>query len=79
MPSFILIHPTVWPQYTNVSDRQDSTGQDRADRQTERQHRAKQKRSLKKTKQAEGAGTELARHAWQQQLRTAMVLVKVRH
>ena len=25
MPSFILIHPTVWPQYTNVTDRQ--TGQ----------------------------------------------------
>ena len=23
MPSFILIHPTVWPQYTNVSDRTD--------------------------------------------------------
>jgi len=24
MPSFILIHPTVWSQYTNVTDR---TGQ----------------------------------------------------
>ena len=23
MPSFILIRPTVWPQYTNVADRQD--------------------------------------------------------
>ena len=23
LPSFILIHPTVWPQYTNVTDRQD--------------------------------------------------------
>ena len=23
MPSFILIHPAVWPQYTNVTDRQD--------------------------------------------------------
>jgi len=23
MPSFILIHRTVWPQYTNVTDRQD--------------------------------------------------------
>jgi len=23
IPSFILIHPTVWPQYTNVADRQD--------------------------------------------------------
>ena len=22
MPSFILIRPTVWPQYTNVTDRQ---------------------------------------------------------
>jgi len=28
MPSFILIRPTVWPQYTNVRDRQDrQTGQ----------------------------------------------------
>jgi len=27
MPSFTLIHPTVWPQYTNVTDRQ--AGQDR--------------------------------------------------
>ena len=27
MPSFILIHPTVWPQYTNVTDGQDRTGQ----------------------------------------------------
>jgi len=36
MPSFILIHPTVWPQYTNVTVRQ--TGQDRqTDRQTDRQ------------------------------------------
>jgi len=24
MPSFILIHPTVWPQYSNVTDRQRS-------------------------------------------------------
>ena len=23
MPSFILIHPTIWPQYTNVTDRTD--------------------------------------------------------
>jgi len=29
IPSGILIHPTVWPQYTNVTDRQD--------RQTDRQ------------------------------------------
>jgi len=29
-PSFILIHPTVWPKHTNVTDRQDrQTGQDR--------------------------------------------------
>jgi len=35
MPSFLLIHPTVWPQYTNVTDR---TGQDgQTDRQTDRQ------------------------------------------
>jgi len=26
MPSYILIHPTVWPQYTTFIDRQ--TGQD---------------------------------------------------
>jgi len=32
-PSFILIHPTVWPQYTNVTDRQDR----QTDRQTDRQ------------------------------------------
>ena len=25
MPSFILIHPTVWPQYTNVIERTDRT------------------------------------------------------
>jgi len=30
MPSFILIHPTVWPQCTNVTERQT----DRQDRQT---------------------------------------------
>ena len=22
VPSFIFVHPTIWPQYTNVSDRQ---------------------------------------------------------
>jgi len=27
MSSFILSHPTIWPQYTNVTDRQDRTGQ----------------------------------------------------
>jgi len=27
MPSFILIHSTVWPQYTNVTDRTNRTGQ----------------------------------------------------
>ena len=38
MPSFIVIHPTVWPQYTNVTDRTGQTGQtDRTDRQTDRQ------------------------------------------
>jgi len=25
MPSFVLIRPTVWPQYTNATDRQDRT------------------------------------------------------
>ena len=29
VPSFVLIHPTVWPQYIDVTDRQD--------RQTDRQ------------------------------------------
>ena len=24
VPSFILIHPAIWPQYTNVTDRQDN-------------------------------------------------------
>jgi len=24
MPSFIVIHQTVWPQYTNVTDRTDN-------------------------------------------------------
>jgi len=24
VPSGVLIHPTVWPQYTNVTDRQDN-------------------------------------------------------
>jgi len=24
VPGGILIHPTVWPQYTNVTDRQDN-------------------------------------------------------
>jgi len=32
MPSFILIHATVWPQYTSVSDT-GQTGQDGTDRQ----------------------------------------------
>ena len=33
-PSFILIHPNVWPQYTNVTERTDrQTGQDNTDRQ----------------------------------------------
>jgi len=27
VPSFILIRPTVWPQYTNVTDGTDRTGQ----------------------------------------------------
>jgi len=31
-PSFILIRPTVWPQYTNVTDKTGET-----DRQTDRQ------------------------------------------
>jgi len=32
MPSFIMIHPTVWPQYTNITDRQER--EYRLDRQT---------------------------------------------
>jgi len=27
MPSFILIRQTVWPQYTNITDRTGQTGQ----------------------------------------------------
>jgi len=33
MPNFILIRPTVWPQYTNFTDRQTDRQTDRADRQ----------------------------------------------
>jgi len=33
MPSFILIRPTIWPLYANVTDRQDRERQDRQDRQ----------------------------------------------
>jgi len=32
MPSFILIHPIVWPQYTNVTDRQDRQWSDKIGR-----------------------------------------------
>jgi len=38
IPLGILIHPTVWPQYTNVIDRTDKTGHDR--QATVRQDRA---------------------------------------
>jgi len=31
MPSFILIRPTVWPQYTNVTDRTGQTDRQRSD------------------------------------------------
>ena len=31
VPSFILIRPTVWPQCTNVTDRQDRTDRKRSD------------------------------------------------
>jgi len=39
MSSFILIHPTAWPQHANVTDRQDrQTGQaGQTDKQTDRQ------------------------------------------
>jgi len=30
VPSFILIYPTVWPQYTNVADRQDKQDRQRS-------------------------------------------------
>ena len=36
VPSFVLIHPSVWPQYTNVTDRQ--TG--KTNKAMVRQHRA---------------------------------------
>jgi len=38
MPSFTLIHPIIWPQYTNVTDRH--ARRDRTDRTTDRLHRA---------------------------------------
>ena len=47
MPSFILIHPTVWPQYTNVTDRQ--TGQRGQDNGPIAQGEPFYKRSTKKT------------------------------
>ena len=59
MPRFILIHPTVWLQYTNVTDRQD--------RQTDNGLIAKgepfykrfaQKRSVYATKCSASIGTE---------------------
>jgi len=31
VPSFILIHPNVWPQYTNVTDRTDRQDRQRSD------------------------------------------------
>ena len=31
-PSGILIHPTVWPQYTNIIDREDGHDRQRSDR-----------------------------------------------
>jgi len=31
MPSFIVIRPTVWPQYTNVTDRTDRQDGQRTD------------------------------------------------
>ena len=31
MPSFTLIHPTFWPQYTNVTDREDRQVRERSD------------------------------------------------
>jgi len=31
VPSGILIHPAVWPQYTNVTDRQDKQNRQRSD------------------------------------------------
>ena len=39
LPSGILIHPAIWPQYTNVTDRTDRTRQNttRQDRQIDRQ------------------------------------------
>jgi len=35
LPIATLIRPVVWPQYTNVTDRQDRTGQDRQNRQAD--------------------------------------------
>jgi len=50
VPSDILIHPTIWLQYTNITDRTDR--QDRTDKQTDRQQTESEpffKRRLKTT------------------------------
>ena len=47
VPSDILIHPTIWLQYTNITDRQDrQTGQDR---QTDRQRQTDRERTVLQT------------------------------
>jgi len=47
-PSFILIRPTVWPQYSNVTDRQ-AHRQHRQDRQTNNFVAAKGERFYKRS------------------------------
>ena len=37
VPSFILVYPTVYPQYINVTDRQTNRQTTKTDRQTDRQ------------------------------------------
>jgi len=41
MPSFIMIHPTIWPQYSNITDRQTN--------QTDRQQSDSIRRTVYKT------------------------------
>ena len=62
MPSFILIRPTVWPQCTNVTDRQD-----RHTEHTDRQRSDSIGRTVLQT-----AAQQIMRRATQQDENTAL-------
>jgi len=50
MPSFILIHPTVWLQYTNVTDRTDRQTDNGPIAQGEPFYKRSPKNTLKNTR-----------------------------